>query len=212
VGGVVPETAAFGVHRPGGAAADAAHSGLAEPPGGAGAGVPRGRPKRSSIGVAAAGGAVAAAGAAAGGARMVGPGGVEARVEPAGSAKQARKQGRIKLNLSYVAPLSVMKIAFLVAVALGIAFAVVVFILWEALDEKAVFTTIDDMITEVVGANRPEWLNILDYLERGRIMSGAAVIAVINVVIITVVSTLLAVIYNIVAALVGGVHVTLKED
>ncbi|MDR3360457.1 MAG: DUF3566 domain-containing protein [Bifidobacteriaceae bacterium] len=43
-------------------------------------------------------------------------------------------------------------------------------------------------------------------------MSGAAIIAVVNVVVMTLVSTLLAVAYNIVAALVGGVHVTLRED
>jgi hypothetical protein len=80
------------------------------------------------------------------------------------------------------------------------------------LNDKHVFTQVDQMITDLVGVNRPESLEILKYVERSRVMSGAAIIAVVDVVVITAVSTLLAVIYNIIAALVGGVHVTLRED
>jgi hypothetical protein len=156
--------------------------------------------------------AQAAAKATVGTAAMVAPGVIEAQDVTAPAETDGRKTpGRVKLNLSYIAPLSVMKISFLVAIALGIAFVVAVFVLWEALNDKSVFTTIDQMITDLVGANRPESLQILKYVERGRIMSGAAIIAVIDVVVITVVSTLVAVIYNIIAALVGGVRVTLRE-
>jgi hypothetical protein len=123
----------------------------------------------------------------------------------------AAKGGRVKLNLSYVAPLSVAKISFLISIALGVAFVVAVFVLWTAFNDRQVFTQIDQMITDVVGASRPESLDVLKYFELGRIMSGAAVIAVVDVVIITAMSTLMAVVYNIIAALVGGIHVTLKE-
>jgi hypothetical protein len=141
----------------------------------------------------------------------VAAGGVEA--SGIGTATKGPKGARkIKLNLSYVSPLSVMKISFLVSIAAGIAFVVMVFVLWNALDAKNVFVTIDDMIREVVGGNPPESLQILNYVDRGKIMSGAAMIAVIDVVIATVLATLGAVVYNIIAALVGGVHVTLKED
>jgi hypothetical protein len=104
-----------------------------------------------------------------------------------------------------------MKISFLVSVALGIAFVVAVYILWHVLNDKQVFTLIDSMIKEIIGANRPPQLEILKYVEEGRIMSGAAIIAVIDVVVLTIISTLVAVIYNIIAALVGGIRVTLKE-
>ncbi|MDR1118465.1 MAG: DUF3566 domain-containing protein, partial [Bifidobacteriaceae bacterium] len=140
------------------------------------------------------------------------PGGIEAAGKADPSKKAARRAGRVKLNLSYVAPLSVMKMSFLVAIALGIAFVVAVFILWEALNDREVFTQVDQMIRDLIGNNRPESLEILQYVERGRVMSGAAILAVAQVVALTLISTLLAVIYNIVAALVGGVHVTLRED
>jgi hypothetical protein len=136
-----------------------------------------------------------------------------AGIEAAGTATTASVKGRkrVKLNLSYVAPLSVMKISFLVSVAMGIAFVVAIYILWNVLNDRAIFDQIDQMITDVVGQNRPESLDVLQYVEQGRIMSGAAIIAVIDVVVFTAVSTLVAVIYNIIAALVGGIKVTLKD-
>jgi hypothetical protein len=147
---------------------------------------------------------------------MTGPGGISATVTPEPDArppkKPVTKRRRVKLNVGYIAPLSVMKLSFLMAIALGIAFVVAVFILWQALNDRHVFVTIDEMITELIGASRPESLEIMPYVELGRVMSGATILAVINVVLITVISTLLAVIYNIVAALVGGVYVTLRED
>ncbi|MDR0592512.1 MAG: DUF3566 domain-containing protein [Bifidobacteriaceae bacterium] len=127
------------------------------------------------------------------------------------AATSAKGRKRVKLNLSYIAPLSVMKIAFLVSVAMGIAFVVAVYIFWTVLNDRQIFTQINQMITDLVGQNRPESLEILKYVEPSRVMSGAAIIAIIDVIVFTVISTLLAVIYNIIAALVGGVRVTLKE-
>jgi hypothetical protein len=124
----------------------------------------------------------------------------------------AKPAKRVKLNLSYIAPLSVTKVAFLVSVAMGIAFVVAIYILWEVLNDRQIFAQIDDMITSLVGENRPKELDITSYVEQGRIMSGAAIIAVVDVIVFTVISTLVAVIYNIIAALVGGVRVTLKEN
>jgi hypothetical protein len=229
-GTVVAHAAPPAGGRPGGAGSGVAGSGVAGSGGGAGvgAGVGAGQRKASkrakqAAGAGAGGGSgggagVAGAGGMAAGAAattataLVGPGGVEARGEAAPAPSKARRTaGRVKLNLSYIAPLSVMKISFLVAIALGIAFVVAVYVLWESLNDKAVFTTIDNMIVDLVGENRPESLQILKYVEPSRVMSAAAIVAVVDVIVITVISTLLAVVYNIIAALVGGVHVTLRE-
>jgi hypothetical protein len=137
-----------------------------------------------------------------------------AGIEATGVAAQgpARAGKPVKLNLSYVAPMSVMKVSFLVSVAMGIAFVVAVYILWSVLNDRAVFTQMDQMIGDMVGDNRPESLDVLQYVGAGRIMSGAAIIAIIDVVVFTIISTLAAVIYNLLASLVGGVRVTLKEE
>jgi hypothetical protein len=155
----------------------------------------------------------ARAGKARRGAKQVAVAGLSASGEVVGAdaAGGPAKGNRVKLNLSYVSPLSVAKISFLISIALGIAFVVAVFLLWEALNDRAVFTQLDQMIGEVVGANRPDSLNVTRFFEQGRVMSAAAIIAVVDVVALTLFSTLGAVIYNLIAALVGGVRVTLRE-
>ena len=52
----------------------------------------------------------------------------------------------------------------------------------------------------------------LDFLGFGRVVSLSIVIAVIDVVLLTALATLGAFLYNIVASLVGGLHLTLTDD
>ncbi|MDR1799105.1 MAG: DUF3566 domain-containing protein, partial [Bifidobacteriaceae bacterium] len=96
-------------------------------------------------------------------------------VRATGKAKSSGPRGarKIKLHLSYISPLSVMKMSFLLSICIGIGLVVMVYVLWNALDAREVFVKIDDMITQVVGDSRPKQLDILAQLERGRIMSGA---------------------------------------
>ncbi len=103
-----------------------------------------------------------------------------------------------------------MKLAFLLSVAIGIMIVVAAAVVWFVLDGLAVFTTANDMITEIAGAESS--LNILQYVEFSRVVSGATVIAVVDVVLITALSTIGAFLYNITAALVGGVNLTLTDD
>ncbi|MCL1897966.1 MAG: DUF3566 domain-containing protein [Micrococcales bacterium] len=129
----------------------------------------------------------------------------------ASASQDAKGLRRIKLQLKYVSPLSVAKISFLIMLAAGVAFVVMVYVLWHALDNKAVFSEINNMIIDLAGAPKARELDLLRYVERGRVMSGAMTIAAIDVVIGTVLATFGAIIYNLIAALLGGVHLTLQE-
>lgn len=138
-----------------------------------------------------------------------------ARTGQAGTAAQsapARDTGprRVRLNLSRIDPWSVMKLSFLLSFAIGIMIVVAAVVVWFALDSLAVFTTINDMITEIVGQESP--IDILQFLDLSRVVSGAMVVAVVDVVLLTALSTIGAFLYNITAALVGGVNVTLTDE
>ncbi|WP_246130924.1 DUF3566 domain-containing protein [Cellulomonas aerilata] len=124
----------------------------------------------------------------------------------------ARDSGprRVRLNLSRVDPWSVMKLSFLLSFAIGIMIVVAAVVVWFALDSLAVFTTINDMITEIVGQESP--IDVLQFLDLSRVVSGAMVVAVVDVVLLTALSTIGAFLYNITAALVGGVNVTLTDE
>lgn len=129
---------------------------------------------------------------------------------PPTSAARDGAPRRVRLAVSRIDPWSVMKLAFLLSVAIGIMIVVAAAVVWFVLDGLAVFTTANDMITEIAGAESS--LNILQYVEFSRVVSGATVIAVVDVVLLTALSTIGAFLYNITAALVGGVNLTLTDD
>ena len=56
------------------------------------------------------------------------------------------------------------------------------------------------------------YADLLDYARLPRVISYATIVAVINVVLLTALSTLGAMLYNVVASLVGGVKVSLMDE
>lgn len=118
---------------------------------------------------------------------------------------------RVRLAISRLDPWSVMKLSFLLSVAIGIMLVVGVAVGWFTLNELHVFTKVDDLVTQVTGqeAGGPD---ILQYVEFQKVISAATLLAVIDVFLLTALSTIGAFLYNIVAALVGGVHVTMTDE
>lgn len=117
---------------------------------------------------------------------------------------------RIRLSIARVDVLSTLKLSFLLSVAIGIGIIVASAVIWLMLDGMAVFTKIDDLLQSIAGDEAQ--IEILQYLEFNKVISFATIIAVIDVIVITLIATLGAVIYNIVSALIGGLNVTLTDE
>jgi len=117
---------------------------------------------------------------------------------------------RVRLAVSRIDPWSAMKLGFLLAVAIGIMTVVATAVVWYVLDGMQVFFKIEELFTQIVGTETD--VDIQQYVAFGRVISIATLLGVVNVVIITALSTIMAFLYNIVAALVGGVHLTLTDD
>jgi hypothetical protein len=76
---------------------------------------------------------------------------------------------RVKLTLSRVDPFSVLKISFLLSVALGIAAVVAVAVLWGMLNGMGVFSTITESVNELQsGAQSGNKVDIGDWFSFGR--------------------------------------------
>jgi hypothetical protein len=119
----------------------------------------------------------------------------------------------VRLTLQRVDPWSVMKISFLVSVALGVATVIMVAVLWTVLNGMNVFSTVNDLIVEVTtGETSASSFNLMDYIGFGRVLSLAVVIGVINVILLTALATLTAFLYNVCTALVGGAQLTLSDE
>ncbi len=135
---------------------------------------------------------------------------------PAGArtATAARKHKgprRVRLAVARVDPWSVMKMSFLLSVALGIAGVILTAVLWMILSTMNVFSDIEGVL-QSLQTTTSDPFSIKDYVGFGRVVSLSIVIGVIDVILMTAIATVMAFLYNICSALVGGVQLTLTDD
>lgn len=138
-----------------------------------------------------------------------------ARPESAKAAAKAaagKRPRRARLRLTRVDPWSVMKTSFLLAVAFAVVTVVSVFIIWSVLSAAGVWDSINDTVRDVVGGQDAADWDVEKYVGLSRVMGFTILVSVVDVVLITAIATLGAFLYNMSAALVGGVEVTLAED
>lgn len=115
----------------------------------------------------------------------------------------------VRLSLARVDPWSVMKIAFLLSVAFGIACVVALFLLWLIVNAMGTFDKLNEFIREL---SKSSSFDVGAVLGLPRVMAFGTLIAVANVVLLTALATLTALLYNICAALVGGLTSTFSDD
>jgi len=132
----------------------------------------------------------------------------EGSLSKAGEARRTRKA---RLRISRIDPWSVMKTTFLFSIAFGIMLVVIVAVLWGFVAASGALQSINSMMTQLIGDSGTQF-QVEDYINAGRVIGFAAVLAALNVVIITAVATLFAFLYNLAAAVIGGLEVTLAED
>ncbi|MBK0331381.1 DUF3566 domain-containing protein [Brachybacterium sp. MASK1Z-5] len=116
---------------------------------------------------------------------------------------------RIRLTLSRIDPFSVMKMSFLIAIAVGIATVVAVAVLWNLVEVIGIWDKIDEIGRDL---NNDKPLPFMEYFKFSKMISYATIAAVVDIVIITALGTLLAFLYNIVAALLGGLKMTFTDE
>jgi Transmembrane domain of unknown function (DUF3566) len=134
----------------------------------------------------------------------------DARSVPATGSMPVNAPRKVRLTVARVDPWSVLKLSFLLSVALGVVLVTASVVLWTVLDAMGVFATVNNELRSIGSANTK--FNIDDWVGLGRVVSLTTVIAVVNVLIIMALSTLGAVLYNLASSLVGGLQVTLSDD
>ena len=137
---------------------------------------------------------------------------------PAGPAaaqplRQTGKARRARLVVRRVDPWSVLKFTLLFSICLLIVFVVAVAALFFALQALGVFDSVNDFVRDLTqsssGGRTTGGVEVP--FTATRVIGVATVIGLINVVLITAISTLGAFLYNLCADIVGGIEVTLAE-
>jgi hypothetical protein len=116
-----------------------------------------------------------------------------------------------QLTLSRVEPWSVMKFSFVVSVVAFIILFVAVAVLYMVLSALGVFTSLQHTVTTITSSQSSAGTNISNWFSMSRILGYTGMLGALNIVLITAMSTIGAVIYNLIASTIGGVEVTLRE-
>ena len=82
--------------------------------------------------------------------------------------------------------------------------------LFRSLNVVGVF----DQLTQIVASTGLDagGLNLTDVFSLSSVLSAVTIFSIIEIVLFTLLAAIVALIYNVVSSLVGGVHITLGDD
>ena len=117
---------------------------------------------------------------------------------------------RARVTLTRLDPWSVMKTFFLFSIAAGIGLITLVYLAWLMLSGSGLFDSVDASLAQLVSSAGSMSPRVQDYLDTQKVVGATALVAAIGVVVVTAMSTLGCFLYNVAAAMLGGVDVTLE--
>jgi hypothetical protein len=129
------------------------------------------------------------------------------------AAGRGRGPRRARLQLRHIDTWSALKISLVVSIALFFVWMVAVGVLFGVLNGLGVFDTLNDLFGQLgsVSGDSTGADSGSEVITAGVVFGGAALIGLINIVLMTALCTVGAVVYNLCSDLVGGVEVTLSE-
>jgi hypothetical protein len=111
---------------------------------------------------------------------------------------------QVRLNLVYIDLWSAVKLSALIAVAISVALFLTVILTWLLLSAVGVVGALQGVIGDILGDGGGGLLALLEF---GQVLLLALVGALINIVSLTVLGSLSAVLYNAIGRLTGGLTV-----
>nr|WP_308312457.1 DUF3566 domain-containing protein [Streptomyces sp. ISL-11] len=128
------------------------------------------------------------------------------------AARPAPRTRKARLRVAKADPWSVMKVSFLLSIALGVCTIVAAAVLWTVMDAMGVFSAVGGTVSDATGSSEGGGFDLESFLSLPNVLLITSIIAVIDVVLATALATLGAFVYNLSAGFVGGVELTLAED
>lgn len=126
--------------------------------------------------------------------------------------KDKKAGGRgAQLVVAKIEPWSVMKFSFLAALVAWVVLFVAVAALYYMLSSLGVFSQIEQTIGLVTSTQNSLGSNAASWFAASTVLGYTMLVGAIDVVLITVIATIGAVIYNAITRLTGGIEVTLKD-
>jgi hypothetical protein len=138
-------------------------------------------------------------------------GGPRPGVRPASPPRPVARARKARLVLKRIDPWSVFLYSVVASIFIGIATLVAVGVLYAVLSKLGVLSSLNTLIGDVT-AEPGTTAEPAHWFSAGKVMTFATLIAALDVVLITALSTLGAFLYNLCASLTGGIEVTLSDQ
>ena len=132
-----------------------------------------------------------------------------ARGRPRGSSRRPASQAQ--LAIARVEPWPVMKFAFVVSLAAFVILFAAVSVVYGTLSALGVFDSLQHFMSSITSSQFSAGVNARAWFSASRVLGCTALLGALNIVLITAMSTIGAVVYNLTSRLVGGVEVTVHE-
>jgi hypothetical protein len=113
----------------------------------------------------------------------------------------------VRLHLTHIDPWSAAKRAFVLGVLIAGILIVATIVLWVVLSAAGVFEAVTNLWSDASGNTGTG----ISFLSLGRLLGLAMVVSAIEIVLLSVLSTLFAVLYNLSVGFTGGVEYTLTD-
>ena len=123
---------------------------------------------------------------------------------PAVAQNQPRE---VRLHLTHIDPWSAAKRAFVLGVLIAGVLIVATVVLWVVLSAAGVFEAVSSLWSDASGNTGTG----ISFLSLGRLLGLAMVVSAIEIVLLSVLSTLFAVLYNLSVGFTGGVEYTFTD-
>ncbi len=134
-----------------------------------------------------------------------------ARAQAARQAQNGVLPRRAQLAVIRLEPWSVMKFSFMISLVGWVVLFVAVAALYFVLSRLGVFHSIETSVSSVTSGKNSPGVKASSWFSASRVLGYTMLIGAVNVILITALSTIGSVIYNLVTHVAGGIEVTLKE-
>jgi len=120
------------------------------------------------------------------------------------STRRPASAKQVRLKLVYIDFWSTVKLSFLAGICLAIIAIVGTFLVWTVLDRTGIFDQVNGLFKDISGAGGTSLKSILGL---GQVMGFAFVVGVLDIIVITALGAVFALLYNLSVKITGGLLV-----
>ncbi|MET3565856.1 Transmembrane protein of unknown function [Leifsonia sp. 98AMF] len=120
------------------------------------------------------------------------------------SSRRPASAKQVRLKLVYIDFWSTVKLSFLAGICLAIIAIVGTFLIWTVLDRTGIFDQVNSLFKDISGAGGSDLRSILGL---GQVMGFSLIVAILDIVVVTALGAVFALLYNLSVKITGGLLV-----